>query len=178
VGHPIWGLVEILREWSAALPPEAAREFAKTTVSELSQLSMQLFDRGFVRNLDLVVARGIATNNDIIARKKTSPRHDLSPGPYGGNDILSDCTCNTSFAARIGQKTGLTLPVAKSAKVLSVDRQSHADQTILVAANLSVGARHVVQVTTIRRPDVSTRIPGCDGFLVFTSEALVVFLER
>lgn len=70
-GHPIWGLVEILREWSTALPPEAAREFAKTTVSELSQLSTQLFDRGFVRDLDLVAARGIATNNYIIARKKT-----------------------------------------------------------------------------------------------------------
>lgn len=69
-GHPIWGLVEILREWSAALPPEAARRFAKTTVSELSQPSVQLFDRDFVRDLDLAAARGIATNNYIIARKK------------------------------------------------------------------------------------------------------------
>lgn len=67
-GHPVWGLVEILRDWLDALPPEAAVEFAKTTVAELSSTS-SLFGKSFVSELDLEKARGIATNNFIVARR-------------------------------------------------------------------------------------------------------------
>lgn len=68
-GHPVWGLVEILRDWLAALPPEAAREFANATVAELTSPATSLFERRFVRELDLAKARGIATNNFIVARR-------------------------------------------------------------------------------------------------------------
>jgi len=68
-GHPVWGLVEILRDWLAALPPESAREFANATVAELTSPATSLFERRFVRELDLAKARGIATNNFIVARR-------------------------------------------------------------------------------------------------------------
>lgn len=69
-GHPVWGLVEILRDWMAALPSEAAIEFANTTVAELASSTASLFGRRFVNELDLVRARGIATNNFIVARRR------------------------------------------------------------------------------------------------------------
>ena len=68
-GHPIWGLVEILREWSSCLPDSVSKDFERTTIGELMGSPAELFTRNYVTELDLSLARGIATNNFIVARK-------------------------------------------------------------------------------------------------------------
>lgn len=71
-GHPIWGLVEILREWGSCLPDSVSKDFEGTTIGELMGSPAELFTRNYVTELDLSLARGIATNNFIVARKKSS----------------------------------------------------------------------------------------------------------
>jgi SAM-dependent methyltransferase len=68
-GHPIWGVTEILQEWAAALPKESADEFLRASVSDLLKSPAELFRQPYIRDLDLGKARGIATNNFLIARK-------------------------------------------------------------------------------------------------------------